>query len=199
MGSPIPNDKPGSPLHLLSVPAETYGDHYAEHLFEQYKAYVESAHHVTDRRAGANSYFLAVSTSLVTLYGLATALNSTAWRVLIAVAGVLVAIIWHTLILSYRNLNTVKFAVIHELETHLPANIYSYEWQIMEKGKKKLYRPLSHIERWIPIVFLITYLALGVHAIFFNPPVAVTATPVIQQLQKASLPVQPPAGSVEKK
>jgi hypothetical protein len=181
------------------VPVETYGDHYAEHLFEQYKAYVESAHHVTDRRAGANSYFLAVSTSLVTLYGLATALNSTAWRILIAIAGVLVAIIWHTLILSYRNLNTVKFAVIHELETHLPANLYSYEWQIMERGKKRLYTPLSHIERWIPIVFLSVYIVLGAHAIFSSPPAAATPSQAFDQLQRAAPRARPLSTPGEKK
>src|SRR5713101_8512695 len=83
---------PESPRHpLLRVPPDKYGDHYAHHLLEQYKLYVESAHAVSERRTSANNYLLTVNAFLVTLYGLASPVTpGYAWRFAIPVAGLLV-------------------------------------------------------------------------------------------------------------
>ena len=67
------------------------------------------------------------------------------------------------LIKSYKQLNTGKFAVIHEIEKHLPLALYKYEWQVLGEGKDKTkYYPFSHVELWIPRIFGILYLALGI-------------------------------------
>lgn len=151
------------PPKLIAQSPEIYGESFKADLFEQYKQYVASAEKNSDRRAAANNYLLTVNAVLVTLYGLAAAsgLNA-AWAVLVAVAGFLVAFTWYRIIKSYRDLNTVKFAVIHELEQRLPAALYAYEWYKAGVGKGKEYRPLSHVERWIPGIFMVLYALLFV-------------------------------------
>lgn len=148
---------------LIVQAKERYGDSFNAHLFEQYKLYVESAEKISERRVSANNYLITVNAFLVTLYGLVAASRYyTYWTILVPIAGVLVALTWHRIITSYRDLNTVKFKVIHELEQHMPAALYEYEWQKAEKGRGKAYHPLSHLERWIPITFIILYVLLGV-------------------------------------
>ena len=75
-------------------------------------------------------------------------------------AGVLVSLTWYRIIASYRNLNSVKFRVIHEIEQHLPAALYEYEWYKAEEGRGKAYRPLTHLELWVPIIFMALYVLL---------------------------------------
>lgn len=152
-----------SPEHLIRQTPENYGESFRDHLFEQYKLYVASAEQVSERRVSANNYLLSVNAFLVTLYSLLAASKyMSAWVSLVPTAGFLVALTWHRIITSYRDLNTVKFEVIHELEENLPVSLYGYEWQKAERGRGKTYRPLSHLERWIPVVFMILYIVLVV-------------------------------------
>lgn len=147
---------------LIRHTKETYGDSFSAHLFEQYKLYVEAAQKISERRVAANNYLLTVNAFLVTLYGLVAASRfDTLWTILVPVAGFLVALTWHRIITSYRDLNTVKFQVIHELEQQMPAALYDYEWGKAEEGRGKVYHPLSHLERWVPIIFMVLYVLLG--------------------------------------
>jgi L-asparagine transporter-like permease len=113
------------PTHrLIRHTTETYGESFKAHLLEQY---VESAEKVSERRVSANNYLLTVNAFLVTLYGLlAGSPYKSSWTVLVPIAGILVSLTWYRIITSYRDLNTVKFQVIHELEQEMPAALYAY-------------------------------------------------------------------------
>ncbi len=153
--------------HLIRRTKESYGESFTADLFEQYKLYVASAEKISERRVSANNYLLTVNAFLVTLYGLLAASQyKSYWTILVPVAGILVSLTWHRIITSYRDLNTVKFKVIHELEQQMPAALYDYEWQKAEEGRGSAYHPLSHLERWIPIVFIVLYALLGVVGLF---------------------------------
>lgn len=103
----------------------------------------------------------------MTLYGVASAaLGNQHWHLVLPIAGLLVCITWHALVTSYRDLNTAKFKIIHELEQHLPVALFRSEWQVCEYGVGKRYRPLTHIERHIPELFALLYVWLAVvHAL----------------------------------
>lgn len=151
---------------LIRHTKESYGDSFKSDLFEQYKLYVESAEKISERRVSANNYLLTVNAFLVTLYGLlAASPYKGGWAVLVPVAGVLVSLTWHRIITSYRDLNTVKFRVIHELEREMPAALYDYEWRKAEEGRGKAYHPLTHLERWVPVIFMLLYVLLAVIAV----------------------------------
>jgi len=151
------------PLKLIRQTPEKYGESFRNHLFEQYKLYVASAEQISERRVSANNYLLTVNAFLVTLYSLLAASKyMSEWASLVPTAGFLVALTWHRIITSYRDLNTVKFKVIHELEQQMPAALYAYEWHKAEEGRGNVYHPLSHLERWIPVVFMVLYIVLAV-------------------------------------
>lgn len=134
-------------------------------IFKQYELYVSMADKISERRATANNFFIILTTAL-----LAFVFNSNTNNALLfissCVLGIIISIIWFVLILNYKNLNSAKFKIINEIENVLPVNIYSYEWEILKKGKsKKTYFPLSHIEKLVPLVFIIFYTAICVYQI----------------------------------
>ena len=66
---------------------------------------------------------------------------------------------WFWLLRSYRQLNTAKYAVIGAFEERLPASPYwNAEWAALGHGHDPArYWPLSHVERWIPMLFAAGY------------------------------------------
>jgi len=154
-------------VDLLAKSEKEYGNDYKCHFFEQYKLYVESAEKISDRRQAVNNYFITINTALITLLGLSFQIKAFErigiFRSLIAFVGIIICVIFWFLLRSYKQLNTGKFKVIHEIEHHLPLALYDYEWKILEEGKnRKVYYPFSHIELLIPWVFGFIYLGLAV-------------------------------------
>ena len=128
-------------------------------VFEQYKLYVEMADRISQRRMGANTFFISVNTLLFT----ATALLENApifWKALIGFLGCVLCFAWFFILDSYRQLNAGKFKVIHEIEKLLPLSSYAYEWEVLSEGEGKgKYWPLSHVEKIVPVVFFFAYIA----------------------------------------
>lgn len=132
------------------------------HLLDQYKMYVEMADRVSSRRATANSYFLSVNSAILAFVGYLTSKENSEYLWLLAAAGITLSYLWQELVRQYRNLNTAKWEVVHQIEKRLPISPYAAEWDSMGRGQNPaLYRPLSHIELGVPWVFI------GLHAIVF--------------------------------
>lgn len=151
---------------LMSAEEKGYGANFKDHLLEQYKVYVQSAEKISDRRQSAISYFLTINAALISMIGLSTQadiLREAQWvRSIIAILGMFICVIFWFLIRSYKQLNTGKFRVIHEVEDLLPLSLYKREWTLLEEGKnRKIYFPFSHVELLIPWIFGIFYLVLG--------------------------------------
>ena len=143
---------------LVHYTRETYGESFSTDLLEQYKLYVQSAENVSTRRVSSVRYILTVNAALVASYGFQSANSGlTIWTIPVAVAGIIISLLMWSIIKSHRDLNTVKFKVIHELEQHLPAALYDYEWQLAQEGRGKIYHSVSKFELWIPVVFLVLH------------------------------------------
>lgn len=111
---------------------------------------------------------LTLNVALVALYGFQfSSHDPSLLMVLIPIAGILVSWVWLDIIKSYKDLNTVKFKIIHELEKYLPAALYAHEWQLTEEGKGTPYRAVTTIESWIPRAFLVLHVIA--FAILFVP------------------------------
>lgn len=152
---------------ILKVDEKEYGQEYKNHLFSQYQLYVESSEKISDRRQNANNYFITINTVLISFLGIlfqVKIFENIVWiKFLISLIGIIICVIFWFLLRSYKQLNTGKFKVIHEIEQKLPLALYDYEWYILKEGKdKKTYYPFSHIEMIIPWVFGIIYLVLAV-------------------------------------
>lgn len=152
---------------LFKADEKEYGQEYKNHLFSQYRLYVESVEKISDRRQNANNYFITINTVLISFLGIlfqAKLLESIPWvKSLVSVVGIIICGIFWFLLRSYKQLNTGKFKVIHEIEQKLPLGLFDYEWEVLKKGKNsKVYFPFSHIEMVIPWVFGAVYVVLGV-------------------------------------
>jgi len=134
--------------------------------FEMYKMTVEMADRVSARRGLANSFFLTVNTTVLGVLGT----HAASWY--LAVAGIIVCVSWWVLLRSYRDLNAAKFKVILAMEKNLPAQPYGDEWNHLHsepvqspspgaarRGWAARYRELGVIERTVPWVFALLYLA----------------------------------------
>ncbi len=135
---------------------------YGEALLEQYKLYVELADRVSQRRGVANSFFLLVNSSAVVILGsLGVSFKAASpWLfVFPTVILICICIVWFYLVRSYSQLNSGKWKVVGVMEERLPASPWwRAEWQALGAGKdRSLYWPLTHLEKWVPLVFVLLY------------------------------------------
>jgi len=147
---------------LFRVSPEDYGDRYRSDYLEIYKLYVASADNTSSRRQAANSFFLTLNTAILAFLGyVKPSFGQEIGRltILATLAGMVLCYIWYRLILSYKGLNSGKFEVIHRIERQLPISPYDAEWEAIGRGKDpKKYKPFTHIEIWVPWVFVTIYI-----------------------------------------
>lgn len=130
---------------------------------ELYRMMVASSESLVTRRQGLNTFFLTLHGVIITAVGflLGSGIDSGLRSVGLAgvtIVGALLAWAWHSLLVSFGQLNKGKFAVINEMERRLPAAIYTAEWVALGEGKDpKLYRSFTEREVWVPRVLLVAY------------------------------------------
>jgi hypothetical protein len=145
----------------------------AEHLerLELYRLAVEMADRMSARRGSANAFYLTAETTLVTVQGVAFAsIGDAPWLVVVAMvlAGIGLSLAWWLQLRSYRLLSRAKFGVILDLEKDLVAAIYRDEWGRLTAagpGRSGRYTDLGVVERLVPGMFALLYLALAVGAL----------------------------------
>jgi len=161
---------------LINIPEKENGDNYEKIVFGQYKLFVEMADRISSRRQLANSFFLSINTVLITVVGYSviklTEFLHISLNITISIAGMILCYTWFRIIKSYKDLNTAKFKVIHEIEKLLPLSPYDAEWDAVGSGNNpKLYLPFTHIEMKIPWIFFSLYalsLVLIIIFLFIN-------------------------------
>lgn len=151
---------------LISNDADSYGDQYRGHCLEMYKQYVEMADNISSRRQSTNSFFLSINTAVLAVYGLSKGAEFASWAWALSIAGIVLCVAWYRLVRSYRDLNSAKFKVVHEMEKELPFAPFDAEWEAVGRGKNpKLYRSFTAVELTIPWVFVAIH--VGVLAVAF--------------------------------
>lgn len=144
---------------------------YSGALMEQYKLYVELADRVSERRGVANSFFLLVNSAAVVILGsLGISLDPKSPWLLVFPTVILICICgaWFYIVKSYSQLNSVKWEVVGVMEERLPASPWwRAEWQALGEGKdRSRYWPLTHVERWVPLVFILLYIGVLTTALY---------------------------------
>lgn len=130
-----------------------YGKKFKEHLLEQYKLYVDTCTTVTSKRLESNKFHLMLNSVVFGLTSYLTILNNNLVILLFSIIGILISLVWLRNIFAYKELNSAKFKVIHELEKYLPASLFKSE----ERYYLKKYYGLTSIEKFVPIIFIILY------------------------------------------
>lgn len=156
--------------YLIGAEKQSYSDKYHDHLLEQYKKYLEMADKISDRRSTANTFFLTINTGLISAFGLTNLVAEKSSNFLFitgGVAAILLSYSWYRLIRAYRDLSTAKFKVVHEIEALLPIRPFDAEWEAVGRGEnRKLYWPFTHIERFVPWIFILLYALVIVYSIY---------------------------------
>ncbi|MFQ5709604.1 MAG: hypothetical protein ACE5HO_19280 [bacterium] len=141
-----------------------------EMILEQYKLYVEMADRISSRRAQTNKFYIGILSGILALLSVLIEkdlLTNHQAPVFLAVSllGIGLNILWYVNIRSYRQLNTGKFKVIHEMEQHLPFHCYDREWQLLGEGAEKgKYLQLTRVEPFLPFILAIPYVLLLVYS-----------------------------------
>lgn len=142
----------------------TKEDNKIKLVLEQYKTYVEMADRISARRVDTNKLYISLISALLALVPFL--LNQDIIRtfqmfalLLLSVVGISLCFIWIININSYKQLNSIKYKVIHEMEKKMPFPCYTREWEL-EKTQK--YRRLWKIEQKIPLFLMLPYLILFV-------------------------------------
>ncbi len=156
--------KGGISINLYTKNKDDYGLDYEVHILEQWKTCIDMADRGSDPRVTVNNLFITLNSVILAL----SAIIPKKSDVSIAIVGIIISFLWITTITSYKNLNSAKFKVINELEKQLPTQPFNYEWFLVGEGQdKKKYKKLTQIEKNVPIIFIIIYLAILVLNIIF--------------------------------
>lgn len=143
---------------------DQHAEKYIDHYLEQYRIYLHIFNNTSEYRHKTNEFFLGLNTAIMGIMGYLETKEVSHAPIIFILAplvGVAICFCWYRLILSWSQLNRAKFKVIHALERKLPAALFETEWKLLGKGKdKSKYRPLSSIEKYIPIIFIMLYLII---------------------------------------
>lgn len=133
-------------------------------VFAMYQQYVATAEKISDQRSGTNKWMLAVNSAVISFYGYLSAGKESVsleekdlWLVFVPACGAMVCSTWMFLISSYQKLNSAKFQVIKEIEARLPISPFCREEEIYNAMGR---RPISYLEKFVPLVFFLFYLAI---------------------------------------
>jgi len=136
----------------------SYGENSQAHSLEIYKLYTQMADNISARRQSANSFLLTANIAIIAFVGY---VGENPGNFIVSLSGMALCFIWYRIIRSYKDLNSGKFKVIHEIEKELPLSPYDAEWEALGRGKdSKRYLPFTNIEIWVPGIFGILH-ALG--------------------------------------
>ncbi len=155
----------------MSVNKDKYGEKFNEHLLEQYKLYVEMADRISERRMQTNKFYISLLSGLLALLSILVSMskfNQTVIFIIVSLLGIALCILWHINIRSYRQLNSGKFKVIHEMEQYLPFPCYDKEWELLGEGKEKSkYLQLTRVEKYVPLILSIPYIFLFLYTLSY--------------------------------
>lgn len=134
-----------------------------QQFFELYRLMVASSEALVARRQGVNTFFLTMNGLLLTAVGLfvrggGSGRLQAGGILVLAVAGVALCVAWRSLLISFGQLNTGKFAIINAMEKQLAAAIYAAEWEALDRGANpKVYRSFTSREVFVPHAFGLIY------------------------------------------
>ncbi len=133
-------------------------------LFSQYRLYVETAEKAAERRNAANRFYVSVCSGLFALFSMLADRGFMEIHLLMVMAGglgVLLSVLWHANIVSFKQLSSGKYRVIEEMERRLPYACFSREWEYLGGGRRRgRYLPVTVVESCIPILFGVLFMVM---------------------------------------
>lgn len=143
---------------LIRTNESEYGVNYKQHILEQYKIYIEMADRISQRRMLVNTFYTSSSAIVLTIYGIVKSISTIACP-FVSLAGLTLTFSWFQMIEKYKQLNSVKYHIINDIELILPISPYSAEYRRCKNNKHK---PLTDVEKYLPICFAVLFLLITI-------------------------------------
>ena len=138
-----------------------YKGNKEEHLLRQYELFVKSSENISSKRMTTNNFYLGANTALFAVAGYLSILSKSFVVIILSFIGILLCLSWVSNLASYKRLNSAKFRVIHDLEEHLPARVFTKEDEYLNS-----HYTLTKLEKYIPYLFILLY---GIILVLFLP------------------------------
>jgi hypothetical protein len=142
----------------------------SDHKFDEYKLFVGSTQHLSERRQAATQTYLSVNTAIFAILALLVKEAGLKGGTLVGVSlplflvGILACLIWHRIIMQYKELIGWRYDQLMAMERAMPES-----HQIYVKESEEFFKPrqekkkfgFSRLEVWLPRLFLVLYLIYG--------------------------------------
>lgn len=132
-------------------------------LADQWKVAVGYVEAISTRRMSMNNFFMMALSVLLSgvLFGNKIShlnyVQYTIIAIITSLIGVVICRLWVKQLEYYRNLITVKYDIIRDLEQYLPAYVFTCENSLFY-GNNDQKKSLSRIEKYVPMVFGVAFL-----------------------------------------
>ena len=135
--------------------------------FDEYKLFVESTQHLSERRQAATQTYLTVNTAIFAILALLVKeAGLKGWYFVgvclpLFLVGVLACLIWSKIITQYKALIGWRYDQLMVMERGMSGSsqIYVKEWEEFFRPKQEREKfGFSRLEVWLPRLFLILYL-----------------------------------------
>ena len=142
-------------------------------LIEQYRIMVETTEKVMERRQNLSTLYTTICTGILAFLGATlTFENSTFSLVSALISGFIIFFFcanWKKSLIAYDLNNSGKFAVINEIEKHLPAEMFECEYRYNTMNGMRSY---SNREKILPTIFqAFGIIIMAVSIIFLFPKI----------------------------
>jgi hypothetical protein len=148
--------------------------------FRFYELLLAEARTLREARRSTNNFFMSVN--VAGLGGLGFLLKEAMAGPLIAGLAMMMAFVcflWTNSIGHYARLTSIKYKILREIEAKLPMQPIAEEWRQFTRGKPN--QGASHIEKLVPLVFGLGYIALPALTL----PWGAAAAPWLAQIRAA--------------
>jgi hypothetical protein len=155
----------------VHIPQKPVPDTTRSDYIEQYKAYLADLGNIGTRYATVQGFYVSVITALLGLLALTETSTKllgklpTSTLVVVSIFSIVLCFVWSLTIIFYRRLFRAKFTVIRKLEEYLPVNCFELEYTELKVPEAKEDKRLPHllrVERYVPLVLILFFVALAV-------------------------------------
>ena len=135
-------------------------------LFEQYRLFLQTSESLVSRRQTVNSFYITVNSAFVALFGTLFGIGvdikfKMILATILAAVGIVLAVSWMKILISYGQLNAGKMAIIRSIEKKLPASLYDAEWKALsDQLNNKKYVSFTNSEKRLPVMFIAIYICV---------------------------------------
>lgn len=120
---------------------------------EQWKHYEQTARDVSNRRLKTNRLYQGLVSVTIAGVGAGARLSPIGpfLYLIVGTIGVVFSFLWMLHVVSFQQLNSGKYQILQEIETELPHQPFTDEWELLDRGRDPTtYITHTSVEIWWP-------------------------------------------------